>query len=144
MANEPDPSADDPDAPPDAEAASPAFRRAVENLFPYPIAQSFILLRGIDDPLAEIPQLANLLGVTLQHLAMLAVAEYLADTERDKQLDVLLADRFHKPLSHGQWVQVLHRADILEATAPGVHGWARRALLCPAGTRPGRSARCAR
>jgi serine/threonine protein kinase/HEAT repeat protein len=57
--------------------------------------------------LAEIPQLANILGVTLQHLAIVAAAEYLAGELRDPAIDSLLVERFKKPLPHGLWAEVL-------------------------------------
>ena len=90
--------------PPDVSAA---FRVIVENQFPSPIARPFADLRKFDGWQAEIPQLANVLGATLQHLAQLALAEYLAGNDRDAKLDQLLLAEFKKPLSHGAWAGVL-------------------------------------
>jgi hypothetical protein len=90
--------------PPDVSAA---FRVIVENHFPSPIARPFADLRKFDGWQAEVPQLANVLGAALQHLAQLALAEYLAGNDRDAKLDQQLRDDFQKPLSHGTWAGVL-------------------------------------
>jgi hypothetical protein len=86
---------------------SARLRYAIENKFPYPVARAFYHLRGLDDWLAEIPQLANLLVAALQHLAIVALADYLAGTERDGDLNKRLSDAFQKPLSHGGWAGLL-------------------------------------
>lgn len=87
--------------------ASPRLRYAIENTFPRPIARAFYQLRGIDDWRAEIPQLANILGVTLQHLAIVALAEYFAGETRDKALNARLLEIFKKPLALGHWAGIL-------------------------------------
>jgi serine/threonine protein kinase len=92
---------------PDSDQIYPGLRHAIENKFPYPIARSFYQLRSISDWLAEIPQLANVLGATLEHLAILALAEYLSGQGRDPALNARLLDVFHRPLSHGTWAGVL-------------------------------------
>ena len=51
---------------------SEGFRFAIENKFPYPIAKPFYQLRGIYDSSGEVNQLGNILGVTLEHLALIA------------------------------------------------------------------------
>jgi|GEM_PF-4876289 len=92
---------------PDSNQIYPGLRYAIENKFPYPIARSFYQLRSISDWLAEIPQLANVLGATLEHLAIVALAEYLSGDERDPALNTRLLDTFQRPLSHGTWAGVL-------------------------------------
>lgn len=87
--------------------SSVRLRYAIEQKFPYPIARAFYQLRGIDDWLAEIPQLANILGVILQHLTFLALAEYVSGTDRDPELNRRLLETFKRPLSHGHWARVL-------------------------------------
>lgn len=92
---------------PDTGDSSARLRHAIENRFPYPIARSFYQLRGVDDWLAEIPQMANVLGVTLEHLAIIALSEYLSGEVRDVELNRRLLETFQKPLSHGAWAGVL-------------------------------------
>jgi serine/threonine-protein kinase len=89
------------------EPASPRLRQAIENKFPYFVARSFYQLRGTDNWLAQIPQLANVLGVTLEHLAILAFAEYLACDIRDNSINSKLNEAFKKPISHGTWAGLL-------------------------------------
>lgn len=93
--------------PPDPEDHSLRLRHAIENKFPYLIARAFYQLRGIDNWQAEIPQLANVLGVTLEHLAIVALSEYLSNPRRDAHLDEQLLQTFQKPLSHGAWAGLL-------------------------------------
>jgi hypothetical protein len=92
-----------------AEAESPRLRHALENLFPAPVARAFYQLRGIGHWLAEVPQLANVLGVTLQHLTFLALAEYLAGSARDADLSRAVAEAFRKPVSHGTYAGLLRQ-----------------------------------
>jgi serine/threonine-protein kinase len=99
LPREPDPGA----------AESPRLRHAVENRFPTPIARAFYQLRGIGDWLAEVPQLANVLGVTLQHLAFVALAEYLAGKARDPGVNRAASDAFQKPASHGIYAGLLRQ-----------------------------------
>jgi hypothetical protein len=94
-------------ASPEPDDISPRLRYAIENQFPYPIARPFHQLRGIDDWLAEITPLANVLGAALEFLAVLALADYLDGRERDTKLEGRLAETFRQPLSHGKWVEVL-------------------------------------
>jgi serine/threonine protein kinase len=92
---------------------SPRLRYAIENKYPYPIARAFYQLRGINDWQAQIPQLANILGVTLEHLAIMALGEYLSGETRNEKLNTQLIETFQKPLSHGQWAGILR--DVLKS-----------------------------
>jgi serine/threonine protein kinase len=86
---------------------SAAFRFAIENKFPYPIAKPFYQLRGIYDSSGEVNQLANILGVTLEHLALIALAEYLSGEARNEDLSSRLSEALKKPISHGTWAGLL-------------------------------------
>jgi hypothetical protein len=98
-----------PELSPPSEADSPRLRHAIENKFPYPLARAFAQLRGIDHWLAEVPQLANVVGIALQHLAFLALAEYLAGPARDDRLNRAVTDALQKPVSHGTWAGLLRQ-----------------------------------
>ncbi|MDQ3704612.1 MAG: serine/threonine protein kinase [Chloroflexota bacterium] len=100
-----------PQTPIDTPAGASRMRYAIENKFPQPIATAFYQLRWIDDQLAEIPQVANILGACLQHLTIVALAEYLSGNRRDSHLNAGLLERLQKPVSHGTWVGILR--DIL-------------------------------
>jgi serine/threonine protein kinase len=86
---------------------SEAFRFAIENKFPYPIAKAIYQLRGIYELSAQVNQLANILGVTLEYLALIVLAEYLADDERDSNLSERLANTLRQPVSHGAWAGLI-------------------------------------
>jgi serine/threonine protein kinase len=86
---------------------SEGFRFAIENKFPYPIAKAFYQLRGIYDFSAQVNQLANILGITLEYLALIALAEYLAGESRDQNLTERLTTTLRQPVSHGAWAGVL-------------------------------------
>lgn len=93
------------------ENASARLRYAIENKFPYPIARPFYQLRMIDDWKAQIPQLANILGAVLEHLAVVSLAEYFASDVRDRELNGRLTEAFKKPISHGLWAGILRETN---------------------------------
>jgi hypothetical protein len=76
---------------------SEALRFAIENKFPYPIAKPFEQLRAVDDWRAEIPQLANILGASIEYLAIIAMAEYGALEKKDATLAEAFARDFKSP-----------------------------------------------
>ena len=80
---------------------------ALENKFPSPISRAFYQLRAIEGWLAQVPQLANVLGITLEHLSILALSEYLSGSDRSPSLNSRLKDLFKKPVSHGLWASIL-------------------------------------
>ena len=88
---------------------STALLYAIENKFPYPIARAFYQLRHIHDWKAQIPQLANILGLLLQHIAMIALAEYLSGEFRDEKLNQELLRAFKDPVTHGAWLKIADR-----------------------------------
>lgn len=88
---------------------STALLYAFENKFPYPIARAFYQLRHIHDWKAQIPQLANILGLLLQHIAMIALAEYLSGDVRDEKLNQELLQAFKNPVTHGAWLKIADR-----------------------------------
>ena len=92
---------------PPGENQSARLRFAIENKYPYPIARPFHELRRIDDWKAQIPQLANILGAALEHVAIVALAEYLSGESRKSELNRHLVETFKKPISHGTWAGVL-------------------------------------
>jgi serine/threonine protein kinase len=93
----------------DSGELSEALRFAIENKFPYPIAKPFEQLRAFDDWRAEIPQLANIVGASIEYLAIIALAEYGALEEKDVALSEAFLTDFKRPLSYGGWAGVLRR-----------------------------------
>jgi hypothetical protein len=85
------------------------LRYIVENEYPTPIAKAFYILRGMDDWKAQIPQLANILGLVLEHLAILTTCEYLAGDQKDPEINNYLSRAFQKPLSHGSWAGLIRK-----------------------------------
>lgn len=78
----------------------------VENQFPASIARPFYELRSFHDWQAEIAQLANVLGVSLEHLGIIALAEYFSGSERDLTLNARLLETLKRQISHGKWSEV--------------------------------------
>jgi hypothetical protein len=86
---------------------SPRLRHAIESKFPYPIAHVFYQLRSTNGWLAEVPQLENVLGVTLEHFAILAMSEYFSSMARDKTLNTKLLNYFDRSMTQGRWAALL-------------------------------------
>lgn len=93
----------------ESQELSEALRFAIENKFPYPIAKPFEQLRGCDEWRSEISQLANIVGASVEYLAIIAVAEYGALEKKDASLSEAFARDFKMPLSYGGWAGVLRR-----------------------------------
>jgi eukaryotic-like serine/threonine-protein kinase len=91
----------------DMEEGSPRLRYAIESKFPYPVAKAFYQLRGAQNAEAELPQLENVLAATLQHLTVLALAEYLCGSDRSVELSELIRARFRQPQTLGVWLELL-------------------------------------
>jgi hypothetical protein len=83
---------------------------AVENRFPHPIARAFYQLRQTTEPAAEATQLANIVGVTLEYLALVSLASYLAGDRRDTALDDMIRKTLARPVSHGGWAGLLRES----------------------------------
>src|SRR5687768_258058 len=94
----------------DASAAiSTQLRYAIEHKYPHPIALTFSLLYGIENWMAEDPKLAHVVGVTLQHVATVALANYLSSEARDPAFDSRLHEILDKP-SYGKWIEMTRGA----------------------------------
>jgi O-acetyl-ADP-ribose deacetylase (regulator of RNase III) len=86
---------------------SQRFLYAMEHKFPYRISRALYELRGIDGSMEETTQLTKVMGLTLEHLSMMALAEYLSGERRDPVLNRRLLETFKKPVTYGKWAEVL-------------------------------------
>ena len=85
------------------------FSQEVENLYPYPIARSFYLFHGIAGWLAEIPQIANVATVSVQHIAMMAIAECLRSGTGNTKAPTFRFEKGYPP-TLGNWAADLRIA----------------------------------
>jgi eukaryotic-like serine/threonine-protein kinase len=101
------------------ENISSRLRHAIVNKFPYPIARTFYQLRNFNDWQAEIPHLAIVLGITLEHLAILTLAEYFSGGIRDAALNKKIFEQLQKPASHGVWAGIARDVSTFLLGRPG-------------------------
>jgi GTPase SAR1 family protein len=85
------------------------LRETVERRYPYPLVRLLLPLDqlGIDDWRGRAQVLAQYFGDVVRFLAIVAVCDYLSAEQTDPDVDRRLNELFVKPLSYGQWVELL-------------------------------------
>ena len=86
---------------------SSRLRHALENKLPYPLASLFYQLSRTDDWRAQITEIAGLVEVSMEHLTIIGIAEYLSQDKRDAKLNERLTEVLRRAPTIGTWAGLL-------------------------------------